>query len=166
MKIYIIGAAGSGKTTLATKIGNRLNIPSTNLDDIFWNNSSDSFGVNRDVDERNTIYRNILKNNSWIIEGAYIEWPKQGLYESDIVLFLNIGKHEINRRLIKRFVLRKLGIQKCNKKETVSEFMKLFKWNNEQIAKINNMMSTFRNEKHNVLELKTDSEISKYLSML
>ena len=35
-KIYIIGPAGSGKTTLAKKLGKKYNLPILNLDDIFW----------------------------------------------------------------------------------------------------------------------------------
>ncbi len=35
-KIYIIGPAGSGKTTLAKKLGKKYNLPVLNLDDIFW----------------------------------------------------------------------------------------------------------------------------------
>ncbi len=35
-KIYIIGPAGSGKTTLANKLGKKYNLPILNLDDIFW----------------------------------------------------------------------------------------------------------------------------------
>ena len=35
-KIYIIGPAGSGKTTLANKLGKRYGLPVLDLDDIFW----------------------------------------------------------------------------------------------------------------------------------
>ncbi|MCB9227769.1 MAG: AAA family ATPase [Chitinophagales bacterium] len=36
MRIYIVGTTGSGKTTLATKIAEKLNIPLIDLDELHF----------------------------------------------------------------------------------------------------------------------------------
>jgi len=166
MKIYIIGAAGSGKTTLAKEIGQRSGIIPTNLDDIFWSNETNSFGRKRNIEERNKIYQKILKTNAWIIEGAYIEWPIEGLYRSDTVIYLDIDKNEINKRIILRFLLRKIGIGKTIKKESISGLKDLIKWNNKQIQELKLFIEKLENENHRIIILRNDVEISKYLEKL
>jgi adenylate kinase family enzyme len=166
MKIYIIGPAGSGKTTLANKISEKTGIKSTTLDDIFWSNEENSFGIKREKEERDSIYENVLNNDSWIIEGAYIEWPKKGLYQSDNVIYLNIKESEINKRIIKRFISRKLGIQKSSKKETIKGLRNLIKWNKDQIKDIKVFIDRLENENTKVIKLNNNIEISRYLESI
>ena len=47
MKLFIIGAAGSGKTTLASKLSKELHLITVNLDDLFWVNSINTYGIKR-----------------------------------------------------------------------------------------------------------------------
>lgn len=50
MKIHIIGGSGTGKTYLAKKLSEKFNIPHFDLDDLFWDNSSDRYGVKMPVE--------------------------------------------------------------------------------------------------------------------
>ena len=53
MKIHIIGGSGSGKSYLAKKLAKELYIPYYDLDNIFWDNSKDSYGNKNDEETRN-----------------------------------------------------------------------------------------------------------------
>lgn len=61
MKIYIIGGPGSGKTFLANKLSNELNIPHFDLDDLQWDNPTVSYGTKRNIKERDELLNKILR---------------------------------------------------------------------------------------------------------
>ncbi|MCP4159860.1 MAG: DNA topology modulation protein FlaR [Deltaproteobacteria bacterium] len=166
MKIYIIGAAGSGKTTLAKTISETLNVKTTNLDEIFWSNTKEGYGIKRDIEERNIIYDEILQHDSWIIEGAYIQWPRKGFYLADEFVFLNLKESTVSYRIIKRFFLRKLNIEKSNKKETFSSLVKLIKWNMKQVKIIRKFCNTSDTGSLNVREIKNEDDIKSFLKSL
>lgn len=64
-KITILGVTASGKTTLANKMSDKLSIPVTHLDKIFWREKG---GIKQDVFVQEL--ENIMKNEKWIIEGS------------------------------------------------------------------------------------------------
>ena len=65
-RIWIAGNAGSGKTTLANLISNKLGIPVYHRDYVTWN---DDFTM-RSEDEQVALTKNITEANKWIFEGA------------------------------------------------------------------------------------------------
>ena len=60
MKIHIIGGPGSGKTFLAEKFFKELGVRHYDLDDLQWDNQSDSYGVKRSPDERDRLLADVL----------------------------------------------------------------------------------------------------------
>lgn len=136
MRIYITGPAGSGKTTLAKQLSEAFKITHTDLDDIFWNNQEDTFGIKRDDSIRFQMYENILNRQSWIIEGAYLSWPSKGFLLADKLIFLDMQKNILSYRIIKRFIKRKLHLDDCKKKETLNSLLKLLRWNKNQAIKM------------------------------
>jgi len=147
MRLFIIGAAGSGKTTLSKEIGNQLNIKPVNLDDIFWDNTLNAYGIKRNEIERDKLLDEEINKSSWIIEGAYISWPLKAMKYSDRIIYVNTPKIIINFRIWKRFINRKLGIEKRTKKETLKGIIALIKWNNNQIIEIDKLINDLRKEK-------------------
>ncbi|MGD1819733.1 MAG: AAA family ATPase [Pleomorphochaeta sp.] len=164
MKIYIIGPSGSGKTILANQLSKKTNIEHTNLDDIFWDNKTNSFNIKREETLRNNIYNKVLNKESWIIEGAYISWPKKGFLLADKFVYLNINNRILNQRIILRFIKRKLRIESSAKKETLKQLISLIKWNKQQSLlmkkKINNK------EYPNLTILSSTKEINAFINNL
>lgn len=164
MKIHIIGGSGTGKSYIANKISEKYNIPHTDLDDIFWDNSSDSYGTKAPLDERLKKLNKILdENDNWVIEGVYYEWLKDSFNAADLIFVLDIPPITFNRRIVLRFIKRKLGIQK-GKKETFNSLKNLLKWTNNyskyELPKILNFLKPY-NEK--VILIDNGKEIWEHL---
>ena len=110
MKIYIIGCSGTGKTYLAKKLSNKYNIPHYDLDNIYWDNSFQKYGIKTEIEKRDKLLQDILEEDSWIIEGIYYKWLEQSFKEADIIYILDLPKYIYKFRIIKRFIKRKLNI--------------------------------------------------------
>ena len=127
MKIHIIGGPGSGKTFLAEKFSKELGISHFDLDDLQWDNKSASYGVKRSPDERDRLLNDVLSHNDWIIEGVYYAWCQQCFADADRIYVLNVPRYKYRYRIIRRFVRRKLGLEK-GKKENLKSLRELLKW--------------------------------------
>lgn len=127
MKVHIIGGSGSGKSYLANKLSKEYGIAHYDLDDLQWDNKAESYGVKRNADERRAMLQDILKNEEWIIEGVYYKWCKQCFADADKIYLLQVPKRVYTYRIVKRFIKRKLGLEK-GKKETIKSLIELIKW--------------------------------------
>lgn len=127
MKIHIIGGPGSGKSFLAEKLSKELGISHFDLDDLQWDNKSASYGVKRSPEERDRLLNDVLSHNDWIIEGVYYAWCQQCFADADRIYVLNVPRYKYRYRIIRRFVRRKLGLEK-GKKENLKSLRELLKW--------------------------------------
>ena len=133
MKIFIIGCSGSGKTHFAKTLCKMYKIPHFDLDNIYWDNNSNCYGIKTPLKKREELLNDILKNNDWIIEGIYYSWTQNCFKEADKIFVLDIPKRVCIYRIIKRFIQRKLGLEK-GKKETITSNCQLIKWTNKYIS--------------------------------
>ena len=108
-------------------LSEKYNIPHFDLDDIFWDNSSDRYGVKMPDEKRNQLLDDILRKNDWIIEGVFYDWLDGSFRDADVIILLDIPKRVYRFRIIRRFVKRKLGMERA-KKETLSSLVALLKW--------------------------------------
>lgn len=165
MKIHIIGCSGSGKTYLAKCLSKKLNIPRFDLDDIQWDNTTNSYGVKMPVDKREALFEEILKNDSWIIEGVYYSWVGRSFKEADVIYLLDMPKYIYKSRIILRFIKRKVGIEK-GKKETLKSVINLLKWTdtfqNKNLKEIKNILENY-GDKFILLSNKRD--VSKIIDL-
>ena len=135
MKIHIIGCSGSGKSYLAQALSKKYGISHYDLDDIFWDNTSSCYGVKRPAEKRASLLSDILTNDSWIIEGVYYSWCGEVFEKADVIYFLDTPKHVYKWRIIKRFIKRKLGLEKGDK-ESLKSVVNLLEWT-DKFQKVN-----------------------------
>jgi adenylate kinase family enzyme len=104
-RIYIVGAVGSGKTTLARKLSYILDLPHTEVDVMRWDDSGNK-RVHRRDSERTKYLNRIINSNKWIVDGAQTaEWTEPLWQACDIVI---ITTPSLLKRLfwtIKRYLL-------------------------------------------------------------
>ena len=100
-KITILGVTASGKTTLANKLGEILNIPVIHLDKIFWKEKG---GIKQDqfVIEVEKIMND---NDEWIIEGSMprSKTLDMRLANADTIILFDMPLYFVLWRQTKRF---------------------------------------------------------------
>ena len=166
LKIFILGPAGSGKTTAAKKISSVVNIVATNLDDLFWINEKDEVNKKRSNEERTVLFNDVLKKDNWIIEGAYVEWPLQAMKEAEFIILMDIPSIILYKRILIRFLRRKTHIEKTNKKENLKSVRELMKWNRKQIDLINKRINNLEENGKTIIRVKKSNDLYKIISSM
>ncbi|MEO1276177.1 MAG: DNA topology modulation protein FlaR [Pseudomonadota bacterium] len=97
-RISILGGPGSGKTTLAIAMRERLGLPVHHLDKLFWQPG----WVESDRAELAERVRAITESDAWIIEGNYsTTWPAR-VARGDALIHLDIATPRRLWRVIRR----------------------------------------------------------------
>jgi adenylate kinase family enzyme len=133
-RIHIIGPAGSGKTFAAGKLARRLDIPAHDLDELFWDKANPGYSRKADPVVRDAMLGDILRSERWIIEGVYLSWVEAGFSRADRIILLDVGVWTCARRIIRRFILRRIGMLQSNKRETIKGLKELLAWNRKYIT--------------------------------
>ena len=146
MKIHIIGGPGSGKTTLAKQFSAQYGILHCDLDDLQWDNRAGDYGTKRDPKERDALLDRILSQDDWIIEGVYYAWCGRCFADADRIFLLEVPRRVYRRRIIRRFVRRKLHLEP-GKRETLRSLRNLLKWadkfQRENLVEIKRILSAY-----------------------
>lgn len=84
-KISIIGCPGSGKSTLSVQLAKILNLEAIHLDKIYWK----PYWVNISKEEFDEKHDEILKKDSFILDGNYNRTISKRLEKCDLVIYLD-----------------------------------------------------------------------------
>jgi len=108
MKMHIMGASGSGVTTLGKSLSIRLQVPYFDSDAYFWIQTDPPFTLRRDPEERNQMaLADLHRHDSWIFGGSVINWGNDWLQMFDLVIFLYlppfIRMQRLRQRELKRY---------------------------------------------------------------
>lgn len=122
LKIHIMGAAGSGKTTLAAKIAERLNAPWFELDTVAYEGG---YARKRTIEERLTSLNEIIHQPIWVTEGAFIWWIDDLLKAADAVVWLDLPWYISMPRIVTRHI--KLSMAGENKHPGIGNLVR-FAW--------------------------------------
>jgi len=162
MKIHIIGGSGTGKTYLANLLSTKYNIPHYDLDDLFWDNSANQYGVKMSIEKRSEMLSKILQNEDWILEGVYYSWITDSFEKADAIIILDVPKRVYKYRIICRFIKRKIGIEH-GKKETIKSLKSLLKWTDkfqrENLPQIHAVLSNYANK---TIVLHSKNEVNSF----
>lgn len=163
-KIHIIGSVGSGKTTLAKTLSSKLNIPFYELDNVVWKRHK-SGDIRRSDEKRDEYLNKIINSDSWIVEGVHHTWVSPSFQKAKWIIFLDTHYSKRTFRIVKRFILQKIGLEKANYKPTFKILRNMFTWNtlfeNESKPEILNTLSQYNDK---CIIIKDNIEIKKYFN--
>jgi len=126
MRILIIGASGSGVTTLGHALANALNISHYDTDDYYWLPSIPPYQVKRDIPSRlHMMHEQFLLQPAWVLSGSLDPWGNELKDFFDLVIFLYTPTNIRISRLHDREA-RRLGIGLND--QLPDETMKFIEW--------------------------------------
>lgn len=100
-RIHILGAAGSGKTTLARRVAETVAVPWYELDTIAYAGGN---ARKRMLAERLASLRAITAHPTWVTEGFYIWWIDDLLNAADVIVWLDLPWYISMPRIITRHI--------------------------------------------------------------
>lgn len=102
-RIHIVGASGSGTTTLGLALADRLGQPHVDADSLFWLPTDPPFTTRRPKDDRQALLHRLLPvAGQWVFSGSAVQWatPIEPFY--DLVVFLRLDPAVRLERLRRR----------------------------------------------------------------
>ncbi|UTE71910.1 AAA family ATPase [Rossellomorea marisflavi] len=128
-RIHIIGSVGSGKTTLARTLSAATGTPYHELDNVVWERQEN--GDRRRTDqERDAVLADLVKGESWIIEGVHsTAWVEESFRNADVILFLDTPYYKRMKQITFRFIRQKTGRESAHYTPDFTIFRKMFRWN-------------------------------------
>lgn len=160
-RIAVIGAPGSGKTTLAAELKSIYNLPVFNIDSIYqlpnW--------VMRDPVERDKQIIIESKKEKWIIDGTFIDTLEERVRRADKVIFLDYSTFTflrgIFKRLIKNYGKEKPEMPGCKEKFDLSFIFYVATYNLKRRKYIIEILDKY--PKKDVLIFKKQKELNNWL---
>jgi adenylate kinase family enzyme len=106
-RVHFVGASGSGTTTLAAALAERVGCPHLDTDDYYWLPSDPPFVHVREEEPRTALLRaDLEKPGGWALSGSLCGWGDVFIPMFDLVVFMFIPKDLRMARLRAREITR------------------------------------------------------------
>ena len=160
-RIAIIGAPGTGKTTLANNLSEIYGIEATHIDGIHhlpnWQL--------RNKEERDEIILKIVEQEKWIIDGTYRATLRTRLEKSDFIIWLDFSSIDQIKGIMQRYLKNK-GVEKpeipgCKEKMDKEFFTYVLRYNRTKRQSIVESLEGI--DKDKILILKNRRQVNKWL---
>jgi len=157
-KIYILGSVGSGKTTFAKRLSKELNVSYYELDNLVWEYHPDG-DIRRSEEESERLFLEILNHENWIIENVGRSFFDKGFEEADTIIYLNISKRVLYKRVLLRWIKQNLRIEKAPYKTDIKMLMQMFAWVDKEL---NNSKLNKLHPYKEKLEVLNEKQVKRY----
>jgi adenylate kinase family enzyme len=98
-RIHFVGASGSGTTTLAAALAQRLDVRHYDTDSYFWYPTDPPFEKIRSQDERYALMDPDLAHDAWTLSGSLCGWGDVYIPRFDLVVFCAVPERVREARL-------------------------------------------------------------------
>ena len=99
-RIIIIGCGGAGKSTLARKLGEALDIPVVHLDKLFWKPN----WVEKSNEEFDALLAQELAKDRWIMDGNFNRTMPERIKRCDTIIYLDFSRFACLMGVLKRII--------------------------------------------------------------
>lgn len=168
MKIYITGSVGSGKSTLARRAAAVMGIEATELDLVVYepdpNDPRDD--RKRTVEDRDTIFREILLRESWIMEDTGRKCFFEAPLRADQVVLLQPPAAVRDLRILRRWVRQRLGKEACGYRPSAKMLKRMFQWRRDYDSGRDDIKKRLEPFKEKLIILRSDKEVERWLKTL
>src|SRR5688572_24657480 len=107
MKILIFGASGSGTTTLAKNLAERLNYAHLDVDDYYWRKTQPPFQVKISAVQRQaSLIQDFANHKNVVVSGSLVSWGTYWETAFDLAVFLYLPLEIRMKRLARREIER------------------------------------------------------------
>ena len=107
MRIVVVGTSGAGKTTLARRIADELQLPHIELDAINWQSGWRDL-TRHDPEEFVRRVTEAIQGEAWVVDGNYGSVRERVWRRATHLVWLDYGRAVIMARVISRSLLRAL----------------------------------------------------------
>lgn len=91
MRIHILGASGSGTSTLGRSLSEKLQFKHFDSDDYYWKKTNPPFIEKNQIPERQRLMLSDMKElNDWVLSGSMDSWSDPFVPLFDLVIFLYV----------------------------------------------------------------------------
>lgn len=159
----MIGSGGAGKSTVATSLGTLLDIEVFHLDTLYWKPG----WIEKCRPEWHKTIQELLKRDSWIIDGNYSNTLELRVAACDTVVFLDIPRLICLWRVLKRWALyrgksRPDMAEGCPEKINLEFIRWVWGYKNRTRPKVVAMLNN-NSPRKKVVWLRSDREVRAFL---
>ena len=163
-RILVIGSGGAGKSTVATKLGQLLDLEVNHLDKFYWRPG----WIETPPDEWLQIVTELINRDSWIIDGNYGGTLELRMQRADTIVFLDMPRLLCTWRILKRNLRYRRGgrpdmTEGCLEKLDPEFVSWVWNYSRRTRPKVVELISKHRREKR-VVWLRSTAEVRKFLS--
>lgn len=165
MKIAILGFSGSGKSTMARRLGALYDCPVLHLDTVQF---TAGWGERPRDEARAAVAAFLGQNSSWVIDGNYASFYRERrLDEADLILFFSFPRFVCLLQALRRY-LRYRGRTREDMAEGCTEkmdweFVRWILWDGRAPARRNDMKQALAPYKRKCIILRTRRQANHFL---
>ena len=100
-RVLVIGSGGSGKSTVAARLGELLGLEVNHLDKFYWR----AGWVEPAQDEWIKTVTELMDKDSWVMDGNYSGTLELRLQRADTIVFMDLPRLLCMWRILKRYFL-------------------------------------------------------------
>ena len=163
-RILVIGSGGSGKSTFSVRLGRLLDLPVIHLDTLYWSPG----WVEPDKSEWAKTVRQIIKQDSWILDGNYSGTLAERIEACDTVIFLDVPRLICIWRVLKRAISHRGRTRPdmsagCPERLSLAFLLWIWAYPNRSRRKVLELLVQARATK-NVVHLRTQKDVDLFMN--